>query len=58
VIHEGDELFLIATAENIKRVDEFVSSLRGEGAPPEAASDPPTQPENSARPGDSSKKPA
>ena len=28
VIHEGDELFLIATAENIKKVDEFVSSLR------------------------------
>jgi len=32
VIHEGDELFLIATAENIKKVDEFVSSLR-EGQP-------------------------
>ena len=28
VIHEGDELFLIATAENIKKVDEFVSSIK------------------------------
>jgi trk system potassium uptake protein TrkA len=28
VIHEGDELFLIATAENIKTVDEFLASTR------------------------------
>jgi len=28
VIHEGDELFLIASAENIKKVDEFVSSIK------------------------------
>ena len=28
VIDEGDELFLIATAENIKKVDDFVSSLK------------------------------
>lgn len=28
VIHEGDELFLIATAENIRKVDEFVSSIK------------------------------
>ncbi len=28
VIQEGDELFLIATAENIKKVDEFLASTR------------------------------
>jgi len=30
VIHEGDELFLIASSENIKKVDEFVSSIKAE----------------------------